>query len=379
MNLESFYSLSIEDRGRFLIDNGITPKVKEESVFTIPSQFKKDKYTIAETPDGFECSCADYKFRQRECKHIHALRYWIDYRQYLTKEGIYKGTENALPNCIHCNSLKVVKFGMRKKKQRLKCEACGKTFVANPEFRGLSTEPKAIVLYLDLYFKGLSLRKIKSTLKQFYEVKVTHETIRRWKNRFMKQINDYVEAYKPEIKGSWHMDETKVKSKREWLWVWNTIDAETKFLMASTVSVGKTMQETRQHIKECRENNGGVKPDFVTTDGLGVYPRALRKEMQIRKTRLNRTGRTQHIISQGFYHNQLAERHHSTMKERTKIMRGLADYKSVERHAKDYRTFFNFVRENQAIQGNTPNEKIGLMELGENKWLSLIKKAGQVS
>ena len=191
----------------------------------------------------------------------------------------------------------------------------------------------------------------------------------------MKQINEYVESYKPEIKGSWHMDETKIKSKREWLWVWNTIDAETKFLMASTVSVGKTMQETRQHIKECKENNSGMKPNFVTTDGLKVYPRALRKELQVKNARFKNVEGTRHIVSQGFYHNQLVERHHSTMKERTKIMRGLADYKSVERHAKDYRTFFNFVRENQAIQGNTPNEKIGLLELGENKWLSLIKKS----
>ena len=59
MDLNNFYSLTVQDRGRFLIDNGITPKVKEETVFTISSQFKKDKYTINETPEGFECNCAN--------------------------------------------------------------------------------------------------------------------------------------------------------------------------------------------------------------------------------------------------------------------------------------------------------------------------------
>lgn len=41
MKLNNFYSLSVEDRGKFMINNGVIPKVKEETVFTIPSQFKK--------------------------------------------------------------------------------------------------------------------------------------------------------------------------------------------------------------------------------------------------------------------------------------------------------------------------------------------------
>lgn len=369
MNLNNFYSLTVEDRGKFLIDNGIVPKVKEETVFTIPSQFKKDKYTITETPEGFECNCADFKYRHRQCKHIHALRYWMDYRQYLTKEGIYKGTETALPNCVYCNSLKVVKFGMRKKKQRLKCETCGKTFVANPEFRGLSTEPKAIVLCLDLYFKGLSLRKIKSTLKQFYEVQVTHETIRRWKNRFMKQINEYVESYKPEIKGSWHMDETKVKTKKGWLWIWNSLDEETRYLVASTVSEGKGVIEARKHFKVAKANNSEVRPKQINTDGLQDYRRAIRKEFRTHKKE------TIHHRSIGFIENQHVERLNGNQKERLKVMRGLADRKSLDYHARDYRTFYNFVRPHQAI-GTTPALKAGVdLGLKENKWISLIKKS----
>lgn len=35
--------------------------------------------------------------------------------------------------------------------------------------------------------------------------------------------------------------------------------------------------------------------------------------------------------------------------------------------------------EKQALNGNTPNEKIGLTELGTNKWLSLIKKSGVIN
>lgn len=371
--MQEFYALSREQRGQFLIEQGFSPKVKAEQSFVFPSQFSKEKYQVIKQSDNWLCSCKDHSCRGVQCKHIFAIKHWLDLRQYLTNEGIFEGSESILPTCIYCNSIKVVRFGKRKNKQRLKCEACNKTFVANPEFRGISVEPKAVVLCLDLYFKGLSLRKIRSTLKQFYETTVNHETIRRWKNRFMKKINSYLENKKPFLYSGWHTDEMKVKSKKEWLWIWNTIDEETRYLLASTVSQGRHRWEARQHFKEIKDNRTGFRPPSVTTDGLKSYPKALKKEMFVGKKKRNRG--TEHVVSKGFFHNQLIERHQGTQKERLKVFRGLPDKDSVERHAKDYRTFYNFVRENQALKGQTPNEKTEVVELGTNKWLSLIKKS----
>ena len=372
LTMQEFYALPREERGRLMLDEGKVPKVKVEQVYLIPSQFKNGvKYRVVEHHNHTTCSCPDFHYRRKPCKHIFAVGFWKDLRQYLTKEGVYQETEQAIPTCVYCNSLQVVKNGKRKAKQRFKCEACHKTFVANPEFKGISVEPKVVVMCLDLYFKGLSLRKIQSTLKEFYSVSVTHETVRAWKNRFMKQINDYLEQYKPELKENWHTDELKLKSKKKWLWVWNTISEDSKFLMATTVTNERSTGETRQHFKKAKQNNGCSVPPFITTDGMQSYRRAVKKEFHTVKKK------TQHLRSVGFFKNQLVERLHGSERERLKVFRGLADKKSVERYSRDYRTYYNYVREHQSIK-TTPAIKAGLdLRLGENKWLSLIKQSSQ--
>jgi len=141
-------------------------------------------------------------------------------------------------------------------------------------------------------------------------------------------------------------------------------------VVACTVSDGRTLQETRQHFEECKANNNGTKPSVIHTDGLQTYRKAFNKVFYSNKQDCK------YIRSIGFKKNQQIERHHSTQKERTKVMRGLADFKSVERHTRDFRTFYNFVRPNQALNGLTPAEACGLeLGLGENKLLSLIKKS----
>jgi len=358
-----------EERGRQLLQIGLMPKLKTEQVFVVPSQNSKTRYKVIQNYNGWVCTCPDNKYRKVTCKHIFAVQFWKEYRQYLTKQGLYEGTEQAIPTCAYCNSLKVVKNGKRKNKQRFSCLSCKKSFVANPEFRNISVEPKVVVLCIDLALKGLSLRKIKDTIKQFYSVDVTHETVRQWKNRFMAQINSFVEQAKPETKSVWHTDETKVKTKKGWLWIWNSLDEETRFLVASTVSEGKGVLEARKHFQIAKQNNSGIRPKQINTDGLQDYRRAIRKEFRTHKKE------TVHHRSIGFIENQHIERLNGNQKERLKVMRGLADRKSLDFHTRDYRTFYNFVRPHQAI-GTTPAIKAGVdLGLSENKWLSLIKKS----
>jgi len=42
----------------------------------------------------------------------------------------------------------------------------------------------------------------------------------------------------------------------------------------------------------------------------------------------------------------------------------------------DFRIYYNFIRPHQALNGKTPAEVANLdLNLGQNKWLSLIKQA----
>jgi transposase InsO family protein len=68
------------------------------------------------------------------------------------------------------------------------------------------------------------------------------------------------------------------------------------------------------------------------------------------------------------------ERYHGTLKERIKVMRGI---KMPDTATLDgQRVYYNHIRPHQGLNGKTPAQAAGInLELDENKWLSLIRKA----
>jgi len=65
------------------------------------------------------------------------------------------------------------------------------------------------------------------------------------------------------------------------------------------------------------------------------------------------------------------------IREREKIMRALKN-KDDNQVIDGWRIYYNFIRPHQALDGKTPAEMANLnRNLGENKWLSLIKQSVQ--
>jgi len=74
--------------------------------------------------------------------------------------------------------------------------------------------------------------------------------------------------------------------------------------------------------------------------------------------------------------NNKVERLHNTVRERVKVMIGLHSDKSAAVFNEGFRIYYNYIRPNQALKGKTPAEAAGVdLELGENKWLGLLKNA----
>jgi transposase-like protein len=70
--------------------------------------------------------------------------------------------------CPKCFSQTYQKFGVRHNKygdmQHYVCKACNHRFVINPAFENAKASAKIITAAIDLYFKGISFRKIGSYL-----------------------------------------------------------------------------------------------------------------------------------------------------------------------------------------------------------------------
>lgn len=87
-------------------------------------------------------------------------------------------------------------------------------------------------------------------------------------------MNEYVNSIQPDIGEVWHTDEMMVNIGSNWEYLWNFMDEQTRFQLASVVSTERKTYDARMVFKRAKSNCGGRKPKFIVTDGLGAYKKS---------------------------------------------------------------------------------------------------------
>jgi transposase-like protein len=274
--------------------------------------------------------------------------------------------------CDQCESLNVIKRGVRKtksgEKQRYECKECGRRFTDNREkYRKANKE--LIALTMDLYFKGLSTRKIADTLEQFHKIDVHHTTVSRWINTYMEKINEKTKELEPNVGEVWHVDEQKIRVDGEWHYSWNVMD-ENRYLIANTVTKERSILETEMVLRKALENAKGVKPRAIITDGMSAYPAAIRNVFGSETVHIGGVGIRDPI------NNNVLERYHGTYRERDKVMRGLYKPNTARKMTENIRTYYNFIRPHSGIEGFTPAQQAGITtDVSRNRWMGLLNQS----
>ena len=202
----------------------------------------------------------------------------------------------------------------------------------------------------------------------------------RWVKNFSKIVSEYVDTIEPVTGDTWHADEMMIKvregdsvstrGKSKYVWLWNCMDSDTRFLLANQVTAQRGIKDVRKLFKDAK-NVSGSKPVFVITDGLPTYPKGIRKEFGHRRGVIHRAG----IGIADKTPNNKVERLHGSIRQREKVMRGMQSVDTSDELMSGYRVHYNFVRNHMALD-MTPAEKAGInLNLGHNKWAGLIEKA----
>jgi len=58
-------------------------------------------------------------------------------------------------------------------------------------------------------------------------------------------MKEYTDSLTPQTSGIWHTDEMAINIKGEYNWLWNVMDHETRFLLASQISQRREVKDAR--------------------------------------------------------------------------------------------------------------------------------------
>lgn len=268
--------------------------------------------------------------------------------------------------CKYCErATHVVRYGTSKGRQVYFCQKCNRKFLDNKAKPGGKVPIEAIGTAISLYYSGMSLSDIGRQLWQLYRTHPARPTIYRWIIKYSKEADKLVSGLKPKVGKTWVVDETSVKVGGKNLWLWDAIDADTRYLIASHLSTTRTSKDAETLMRRAQSKTDKP-PKFIISDKLAAYIEGIEKVYG---------SDTWHLKSEGFtgeINTNLIERMHGTIKGRTKVMRGLKDKKTAEAILNGFLLYYNVLRPHQSLNGKTPAEAAGI-KFPYNNWAEIVK------
>jgi len=128
--------------------------------------------------------------------------------------------------------------------------------------------PKDVILYTVFFYVryGVSYRDLEEIMEE-RGVKVDHATLNRWVIRYSPLTADEAQKKKQSVSGSWRMDETYIKVKGKWTYLYRAVD---KFGNTIDFMLSEKRDEAAAtaFFKKTIDNNGV--PEKVVIDKSGA-------------------------------------------------------------------------------------------------------------
>ena len=234
-------------------------------------------------------------------------------------------------NCVGCGSIvvterpEVTARGYR----RFRCRDCGRQF--NERSGGvlnrtcLPCDIVAFVVFCRLRYR-LTLRDL-SEILLLRGIEVSHETIRDWETKLLPVMGEALRKRRHGMRRgsgvSWYADETYLKVRGQWCYLYRAVDRDGN-LIDAMLSEHRDMRAAQAFFRSAKATMG-FRPDRVTTDGHGSYPRAIRSVLG--KTVRHRTSA---------YLNNRIEQDHRGIKGRIRCMRGFKNHEAADRFCREH-------------------------------------------
>jgi len=162
---------------------------------------------------------------------------------------------------------------------------------------------------------SLSLRNLEEMMAE-RAIGVDHSTVHRWVIKLVPLFEKTFRKHKCLVGKSWRMDETYIKVKGSWKYLYRAVDKAGNtidFLFRAK----RDKVAARRFFEKAIAQNGS--PETVTIDKSGANLAALQA--------INAEGETPIKIRQVKYLNNIVEQDHRAVKRRTRPMMGFKDFR----------------------------------------------------
>ncbi len=183
-------------------------------------------------------------------------------------------------------------------------------------FKGRHFDKSVILLCVRWYLAyNLSLRNLKEMMAE-RGIAMDHSTVHRWVLHFSPKLLERFNRRKRQVTRKWNLDETYVKVKGEWLYLYRAIDSNgdtVEFLF----SRNRDLRAAKRFLRKALVRHG--RPARITIDGSQTNRMAI---MQCDAENQLRQGGQPITIRSSKYMNNTIEQDHRRVKRRIRSMLG---------------------------------------------------------
>jgi putative transposase len=185
-------------------------------------------------------------------------------------------------------------------------------------FKGAHFPKEIILMGVRWYVASpLSTRHVEELMKE-RGVEVDHTTINRWVIKYSPQLEEAFHRRKRPVRLSWRMDETYIKVKGQWYYLYRAVDTHGQtidFLLTEH----RDTEAALRFLKKAIRRDG--LPEMITLHGHEANEAAIKRDNEEHGTI---------IIQQVKYLNNIVEQDHRAVKRITRPMLGFKSFGSAQ-------------------------------------------------
>ncbi|PGU02911.1 IS6 family transposase [Bacillus cereus] len=189
-------------------------------------------------------------------------------------------------------------------------------------FKWKHYQPDIILLTVRWYLRyNLSFRDLVEMMEE-RGLSLTHTTIMRWVHQYGPELDKRVRRHLKSTNDSWRVDETYVKVKGQWMYLYRAVDSKGNTIDFH-LSKTRDYKAAKRFFKKALRSFHTSKPRVITVDKNPAYPIAIE---ELKKEKKMPVGIQ---IRQVKYLNNIVEQDHRFIKKRVRSMLGLKSFRTA--------------------------------------------------